>query len=159
MRTRQLVTFVALFAWASSSTLLSRATNPWYGTWELNLEKSTYAPGATKPRKTTTRVERWDDGLKYTSDSTTAGGATVHTEWRAKFDGKDYAVTGVPTVDSYTIVRVDGHTYDVIAKKDGRMTTRSRSVISADGKTRTVTQLGTHADGEKVDNTLVFDRK
>jgi hypothetical protein len=39
------------------------------------------------------------------------------------------------------------------------MTTRSRSVISADGKTRTVTQLGAHADGARVDNTLAFDRR
>ena len=158
MRRRDWLVFTALTA-ASAVNLFGQSQETWFGTWMLNLEKSTYAPGAAKPRRTTTRVEPWGDGLKYTSDSLNGRGSAGHTEWRAKFDGKDYPVTGVPTVDSYALRRVDDHTYEVIAKKNGKVTTVSRSVISADRKTRTVTQLGQHAEGDTVNNTLVFDRE
>jgi hypothetical protein len=158
MRRRDWIVLAALTA-ASPGRLFGQSQEVWFGTWVLNLEKSAYAKGAPRPQRTTTRVEPWGDGLKYTSDSVNGRGVAGHTEWRAKFDGKDYPVTGVPTVDSYALRRVDAHTYEVIAKKNGMVTTVSRSVISADGKTRTVTQLGQHAEGDTVNNTLVFDRQ
>jgi hypothetical protein len=35
----------------------------------------------------------------------------------------------------------------------------TRSVVSKDGKTRTTTQTGTNAKGEKVNNTIVYDKQ
>ena len=131
----------------------------WVGTWLLNLTKSQYAEGAPRPQETRTKVEPWGDGLKYTTDTVSASGKRTHTEWKAKFDGRDYRVAVGPTVDSYALRRIDDHTYEVIAKKNGQPTTVSRSVISPDGKTRTVTQRGRHAEGDVVDNVLVFDRE
>ena len=66
-----------------------------------------------------TQVLFWEGGIKYVTDSVNAQGQKGHTEWSAKFDNKDYPVTGVPPVDSYGIQRIDDHTYTVIAKKDG----------------------------------------
>ena len=133
----------------------------WFGTWKLNPAKSAYVTDPSPPpgQHTITRVEPWEGGLMYRTETVTTRGEVRHTEWTARFDGKDYPVKGVPTVDSYALKRVDDHTYEVIAKKDGKITTVSRSVISADGRSRVVTQSGQHADGKKVSNVLFFDRQ
>jgi hypothetical protein len=41
----------------------------------------------------------------------------------------------------------------------GKVTITSRVVVSADGKTRTSTQTGMDAKGQKVNNVLVFERQ
>ncbi len=132
---------------------------PWYGTWKLNPAKSRYVNGAPASRSTVTTVELWEGGIKYSTDSVNAQGRKVHTEWSARFDRKDYPVTGAPAVDSYAIQQIDDRSYTVIAKKNGLRTTRSTSTISADGKTRTVQQIGQHVDGQVFDNVLVYERQ
>jgi catechol 2,3-dioxygenase-like lactoylglutathione lyase family enzyme len=132
---------------------------PWYGTWKLNPSKSHYVDGFQGSRSTVTQVLFWEGGIKYVTDSVNAEGQKGHTEWSARFDNKDYPVTGVPPVDSYAIQRIDDHTYTVIAKKDGLRTTLSTATISADGKTRTVRQTGAQVGGRDVNNTLVYERQ
>ena len=44
-------------------------------------------------------------------------------------------------------------------KKDGVVTTTGRIVVSADGKTRTVTTSGTDPQGKKFKNTAVYDKQ
>jgi catechol 2,3-dioxygenase-like lactoylglutathione lyase family enzyme len=131
---------------------------PWYGTWKLNPAKSRYVNGFQGNQSAVTQVQLWEGGIKYVTDSVNAQGQKAHTEWSAKFDFKDYPVTGVPPVDSYQIQRIDERTYTVIAKKDGVRTTLSTATISADGKTRTVRQTGTQVGGRDVNNTLVYER-
>ena len=132
---------------------------PWYGTWKLNPAKSHYVNGFQGNQSSLTQVQLWEGGIKYVTDSVNAQGQKAHTEWSAKFDYKDYPVSGVPPVDSYQVQRIDERTYTVIAKKDGIRTTLSTATISADGKTRTVRQTGTQVGGRDVDNTLVYDRQ
>jgi catechol 2,3-dioxygenase-like lactoylglutathione lyase family enzyme len=138
---------------------VATGTEPWYGTWKLNPSKSHYVNGFQGSRSTVTQVQFWEGGIKYVTDSVNAEGQKGHTEWSAKFDGKDYPVTGVPPVDTYAIQRIDEHTYTVIAKKDGKRTTLSTATISADGKTRTVRQTGTQVGGRDVNNTLVYEKQ
>jgi hypothetical protein len=132
---------------------------PWYGTWKLNPAKSQYVAGFQGNRSTVTRVELLDGGIKYVTDSVNAQGQKGHTEWSAKFDFKDYPVSGVAVVDSYQIQRIDERTYTVIAKKDGNRTTLSTATISPDGRTRIVRQTGTQVGGRDVNNTLVYERQ
>lgn len=132
---------------------------PWYGTWKLNPAKSRYVNGFQGNQSAVTQVRFWEGGIKYVTDSVNAQGQKGHTEWSAKFDFKDYPLSGVPVVDSYAIQRIDDRTYTVIARKDGVRTTLSTATISADGKTRTVRQTGTQVGGRDVDNTLVYDRQ
>jgi flavin-dependent dehydrogenase len=44
-------------------------------------------------------------------------------------------------------------------QKDDKVTVRGRIVISADGKTRTVTTSMTDSKGKKVKNTAVYDKQ
>ena len=97
--------------------------------------------------------------MKQTTDQVTASGESRHVEVTAMFDGKDAAVKGNPDADMQAFKRVDDRSYEVTAKKNGKVTTITKVTISADGKTRTATQTGTDPQGRAVNNTIVYDKQ
>src|ERR1700687_902743 len=111
------------------------------GTWKLNEAKSTFAAGATK--NSTVVYEAAGDSVKVTVDGTDKDGKPTHNEWTGKYDGKDYPVTGDPNIDTRSYKKVDDHTLTLTNKKGDKVTISGRGVVSADGKTRTVTIAGT----------------
>ena len=76
-----------------------------------------------------------------------------------KYDGKDYPVTGDPTADSRSFEMVNDHTLTITSKQGGKVTTTMSVVVSADGKSRTVTVTGTDAKGMKTTATYVYDKQ
>jgi hypothetical protein len=133
------------------------AADGFMGTWKLNEAKSKIGPGA--PKNSTVVYEAAGDGVKITIDGTDGEGKPIHSVWAGKFDGKDYQVTGDPSTDMRSLKKVDDHTLTVSQKKDGKVTTTGRIVLSADGRTRTVTVSGTDAKGNKVSSTAVYDKQ
>jgi hypothetical protein len=131
--------------------------SPQMGTWKLNEAKSKFAPGA--PKNHTVVYEAAGDSIKVTVDGTDADGKALHNEWTGKFDGKDYPVTGDPAFDTRAYKQVNANTLDMTIKKDGKVTMTGKIVVSADGKTRTVTTSGTDAKGKKVKKTVVYDKQ
>jgi hypothetical protein len=127
------------------------------GTWKLNEAKSKI--GAGSPKNHTVVYEAAGDSVKVTVDGTDADGKATHNEWTGKFDGKDYAVTGDATSDMRSYKRVDDHTLTFTATKGGKVTMTGRVVISADGKTRTVTTTITDASGKKISSSGVYDKQ
>jgi hypothetical protein len=127
------------------------------GTWKLNEAKSKFAPGT--PKNTTVVYEAAGDDVKVTIDGTGNDGNPTHNEWTGKFDGKDYPVTGDPNSDARSLTKIDDHTLAFKVKKDGKVTISGRIVVSADGKSRTVTTSGTDAKGTKVKSTAVYDKQ
>jgi hypothetical protein len=55
--------------------------------------------------------------------------------------------------------KVDDHTLQLTVKKGGKVTLSGQIVVSADGKTRTVTTNGTDPEGKKFTNISVYDRQ
>ena len=54
---------------------------------------------------------------------------------------------------------VNPRTMALIMKKGDKVTTTGRLVVSADGKTRTVTTTATDAQGKKINTTAVYDKQ
>jgi hypothetical protein len=133
------------------------AADGFMGTWKLNEAKSKIGPGA--PKNSTVVYEAAGDSVKITIDGADGTGKPIHSEWTGKFDGKDYQVTGDPSTDMRSLKKVDDHTLTVSQKKDGKVIITGRIVLSADGKTRTVTVSGTDAKGNKVSSTAVYDKQ
>lgn len=127
------------------------------GTWKLNEAKSKFAPGS--PKNHTVAYEAAGDNVKVTVEGTDAAGKATHNEWTGKFDGKEYSVTGDPSSDMRSLKQVDDHTLELTVKKGGKVTITGRIVVSADGKTRTVTTSGINAQGKRVKNTAVYERQ
>jgi hypothetical protein len=132
------------------------ADDPMMGTWKLNEAKSKLAPGA--PKNSTVTYAAAGDQIKVTVDGTDADGKPAHSEWTGKFDGKDYPVTGDVTADMRSYKKEGKDTLELTNKKDGKVTMTGKVVVSADGKTRTVTINGTDAKGAKVTSTGVYDK-
>jgi hypothetical protein len=154
MRTKAILTSVGVFLAVAA---LSLAADPIMGTWKLNEAKSKYSAGATKNQMVTYTMA--GDMVKCTVDGTDKDGKVAHSEWTGKFDGKDYAVTGEPTSDTRAYKMVNPNTFEMTIKKGGKMAGSGKIVISADGKTRTVTTSVMDSMGMKMDNTAVCEKQ
>src|SRR5262249_50636753 len=154
MKTRTIGLTLALSFLAGASCF---ADNAEMGTWKVNGGKSKCGPGGKKNH--TVVYEAAGDSVKITGDGTDKDGNPTHNEWTGKFDGKDYPVTGDPTADTRSYKKVDAHTLELTVKKDGKVTVSGRLVVSADGKSRTVTTRGTDAEGKSFKNKAVFDKQ
>ena len=133
------------------------AADAFIGTWKLNEAKSKIDAGS--PKNTTVVYEAAGDSVKVTTDGTNGDGKPSHSEWTGKFDGKDYPVTGDGSADTRSYTKVDDHTLAFTNKKGEKVTITGRGVISADGKTRTVTITGTDSKGHKFTSTAVYDKQ
>jgi hypothetical protein len=152
-RTWILLSVVALFA----TVVVCYAADVQLGTWKLNEAKSKITPGGQK--NTTVIMEAAGDSVKVIAEGVNAEGKPSRNEWTGKYDGKDYPVTGDPTSDMRSYKLVDDHTLAIVVKKGGKTTLTGNVVISADGKTRTLTIEGTDATGQKINSILVYDKQ
>lgn len=159
-RTRQAYLFAAVAASLGivlAGTALAQSNNE-VGVWKLNTAKSKYSPGPA-PTSATTKIEAAGAGVKVTVDQATSTGA-IHWEYTANYDGKDSRVTGNnPDADMIARTRVNATTVKSANKKSGKLTTTNTTVVSSDGKTRTVTTTGMNAAGQTVNNVAVYDKQ
>src|ERR1700751_1139887 len=149
-----LLTFAVLFTAASACFAADDAN---MGTWKLNEAKSKFSPGAAKNHSVV--YEAAGDSIKVTVDGVGSDGKPTHNEWTGKFDGKDYPVTGDPTSDKRSYMKIDDRTLGLNAKKGSKNTISGRIAVSVDGKTRTVTVRGTDPTGKKLQSTAVYDKQ
>jgi len=136
---------------------LCLAADGFIGTWKLNELKSKLAPGTAK--NSTVVYATMGDNVMVTIDGTDAAGKPTHTEWMGKYDGKDYAVTGDSTSDMRSVTKIDDHTLTFSVKKGDKVLFTGRIVLSADGKTRTVTTEGTDSSGKMINSIAVYDKQ
>ncbi len=68
-------------------------TDPFAGTWTLNLRKSKYPPGAA-PRRMVIHMETAGDGILYQSETIDANGRSTKAEYIAGYDGREAVVKG-----------------------------------------------------------------
>ncbi len=154
MRTRTILPSLAVFL---AGVAVGIAADANMGTWKLNEAKSKIGAGATK-NHTVVYAAAGDD-VKITVDGINAEGKPVHHEWTGKYDGKDYPMTGDPISAARSYKKVDDRTLEFTAKKGGKATVTGRVVLSADGKSRTVTSSATDAKGKKIESTAVYDKQ
>ena len=141
----------------SGLTVAFAADDPNMGTWKLNEAKSKLSATMTKNHTVVYTAD--GDNVKVTVDGTDATGKATHSEWTGKFDGKPYAVTGDATSDMRSYTRSDGHTLMLASTLAGKPTLSGKIVVSADGKTRTVTTTATNAAGKTSTSTSVYDKQ
>ena len=153
MKRQTVLSLVILLATAG----LLQAADQFTGTWTLNIAKSKYSPGMP-PKAQTTKLETLKDGIREIVDRVNADGSKTHWDFTAKFDGKDYPITGDPDRDMASVKKVDDYTLEVVNKKAGKVTTSMKLVVAKDGKSRTNTVTGKNAAGVAINNILFFDK-
>jgi hypothetical protein len=147
----------ALMLAISWAALSAGSKDPVVGTWQLNLQKSTFAPGPAPKSQTNTYV-REGDLVTMTAEGVDAKGNRISQEWSAKYDGNDYPVTGSSMFDSVALKR-EKDAVVATRKKNGKVVSTATRVISEDGKEMRVTTKGTNEKGEPFTYVMVFDRR
>ncbi len=159
MRIKMFAVFVtSMLLVALAPNLAAAAPDQHTGTWRLNPDKSSYSPGPA-PKSNTVTINSDADSIKLSSDGIDATGNPTHVEYTAKYDGKDYPISGVPNADTVALERPDANTIRSTMKKGDLVVMTVTSVISKDGKTRTSTFKGKNAAGVDVNNVVVYDKQ
>src|SRR6266702_5810772 len=104
------------------------------GTWKMTPDKSKYSPGPA-PKNSTVTIEADENGVKINAQGTNADGRELHVQYDAKFDGKDYPVTGLAYSDTVSVKRIGADTRESTMKKGGQVMRTVTSKVSKDGKT------------------------
>ena len=152
---RQIVAMALLGTlFVSASALAADAV---VGSWKLDPAMSKFS--GTAPKSITRVYAETADGTSLDQKIVTADGKEMSMHVTFKYDGKDHAITGNPDADAGAAESIDAHTTDFTMKRGGKAVGAVHRVVSADGKTLTVHNKGTHTDGKAYDDTLVFNRQ
>ena len=138
------------------SISLFAAESPFSGTWKLNLAKSKMTPPV--PKSDIAVVDADENGLKLNEDVITDKGEALKISYEAKFDGKDYPVTGDPSSDAVSYQRVNANTLKGKTKKGGKVATDATIVVSKDGKIITVNYTD-YSQAEPAKGTAVYEKQ
>jgi hypothetical protein len=133
------------------------AADPIVGTWKLNVAKSKFS--LTAPKSSTVTYTEDGEWLVVKVESVAADGKSTTRNSRFKLDGKEYpydspygkgTISGKKTGEGQGMATI---------KLGGGNSYTQQTVISADGKTRTLTTAGKNAQGQTINNTVVYDKE
>ncbi len=160
-------TTVLLIVVAAVLTLASLSTakdDPFVGTWKL--KKGHHSDGGVLLGSYTGTYIAVEGGQRMSSDSIDADGEITHTEYTARYDGKEYPVSvkvdgkEPPGIDiTVALNRIDARTIEVIFKHSGKPFMQGRAVISEDGRTMTRIYKETNETGEEFTITSVLEKQ
>jgi hypothetical protein len=159
MKRRKVLAIGLMIMTAAAVSGQNGGTNPQLGTWKMNIAKSQFSSG-TGFKSAISKIEAVPGGVRHTLDTVYADGTNRHYEYVTAYDGKDRPVNGdSPYGDTTALSRIDKYTVRTIYKKNGKVTVIQTSVVSHDGRTRTVTTNGINPKGQRVHNVSVYDRQ
>jgi hypothetical protein len=143
----------------TATTSMAIAADPLFGTWQLNLAKSKFSPGPAPKSMKRTYAEAAQGAISLTINATSAEGKSGSVTYTYKNDGKPYPVSGSQDADMASVTPVDASRADFKQIRAGSTIATGVRTLSKDGKTLTVAQKGTHANGAPFDDVMVYDRQ
>lgn len=157
MRTKKVAFATTLLLVALAANAAAAVADQHSGTWKMNPAKSKYSPGPT-PKSITLKIDADENNFKINADGKDADGNPTHVAYSARFDGKDYPVTGLPYAETVSVKRIDTNTIQSTLKRAGQVVMTVTSTVSHHGSMRTSTFKGKDAQGHDVDNVVVYDK-
>lgn len=127
------------------------------GTWKLNVAKSKFS--GTAPASGTRVYTESADGTTLNQKMVGSDGKEMSMQVNLAPDGKVHPISGNPDTDGGTGKAINARTTNFTLMKGGKTVGTVHRVVSADGKTLTVHNKGTHVDGTSYDDTLIFDKQ
>ena len=143
-----------VFVLATGSVLLAQS-NPFVGTWKLNLASSKYNPGP--PPQSQTRT--WDAAGMVMVNGVGATGKPFSYGYSLKGDGMPYPTMGaIPNkADKISSKKIDANTYEATFTQGGKKVETTTFTVSNGGKTLTIHAMGSPEAGF-VENIQVLDK-
>jgi len=119
------------------------------GTWQQNFAKSTPVPTPLPRSRIHIYEPAGKDRMKHTSEEIDANGEKTVNEGIDTYDGKEHPDDSA-RADTVLHRRVDSYTTQQIMSKDGKIVRFLERVVSPDGRTLTIRQIGADAQGRAV---------
>jgi hypothetical protein len=153
---RRIGVFAALVIVLAAGSVLLAQSNPFVGTWKLNVASSKYDPGPAPQSQTRT----WDAAGMVMVNGVNAAGKPMSYGYPIKGDGKEYPTMGaVPnTADMLTTKKIDANTFEANFTKAGKHVETATFKVSNGGKTMTINAKGA-TDAGAFNNVLVWDKQ
>jgi hypothetical protein len=143
------------------SGLLLAQSNPFVGTWKLNVAKSKYV-NAQAPKSETRTVEAQGNGAKFSFEGVAGDGSRIAWSYTTNYDGKDSAISGVGVVmgaDTIASKRTGANSMSSTFKKAGKAVRTTTTMVSNDGKATTVASKWTNEQGQSASQTAIFEKQ
>lgn len=143
-----------------STTMLVAAghTDPFAGAWKLNVEKSTYPPGAC-PKQMIIVMETAGEGVNYRSETLYENGSLARAQYTADYSGKEAMVTGnAGVLLPVSLKKIDDNTVIASYKRGFQVVATSRRTLSPDGHVMTITTTSADKTGKTVTSIGVYDK-
>jgi hypothetical protein len=135
----------------------AQAPDPLFGTWKMDVAKSSYKPGPT-PKSATVVITAAGKGMKVAVDSVVAD-APLKWEYTTARDGTDSPVTGHPYYETVSATQTSPTEGTVVYKKGGKAVVTTKTSVSKDGKMLTVTSTGTDPKGQAMHNVAHYTKQ
>jgi hypothetical protein len=158
-RTQITVLFCVLL---TQSWVSGQSTDPFVGTWQINLAKSSFGTPEAAYKKSVIRIEPAKQGQqRMRVETVAANGQLMQYEFSAGYDGKPYPLKGRGMIpqDTVTLKRLDERTFERVFRRGERITITAVNRVSADGKTLTLTQNGIGVGGKPLKLTLIYEKQ
>jgi hypothetical protein len=133
-------------------------SDPFVGTWQLNLAKSEFNIGRP-PKALTISIQGEGQNRKATVIGFDAAGNPLTWGFMFIHDSQPHPVTGAPFEDAMVYTPVDDHTVSWTATKGGQVVLTGTETVSRDGKTFTITTAGFDVNGRPTNNITVYDNQ
>jgi hypothetical protein len=133
--------------------------DPVYGTWKLNLAKSTFDPGPVPKSQTRTYEATPDGSTTVTVQTTTASGQTQTASATFKGDGTPHPVTGNLNYDMISTNRISPLQSKDVLMRSGKVIGQMIRIESSDYKVLTASYTFTTPSGQSEHDVMVYDRQ
>jgi hypothetical protein len=127
--------------------LAADTTNPFLGTWVLNVAKSTFDPGPPLKSNTLTITDAGNGAVHEVIDYVEGDGSASHFELTTALDGKEVPVTGGGEADAVIATKPGPRSVKYVFKKAGKWVETGTFTLSKSGKTLRGPLHGKDANG------------
>jgi hypothetical protein len=138
------------------STTLFAADSPFTGSWKLDPSKGHLTPPI--PKSVVVQVQADANTFKLNEEGIDNKDQPFKLGYEAKYDGKDYPVTGDPNSDAVSLQRVNEHHIKFTIKKAGKVVSKLDVVVAKDGKSSTVKSVD-YIEGKTQKGTAIYDKQ
>jgi hypothetical protein len=152
-----IMALAAAVGMAVASGILLAQSNPFVGTWKLNLAKSK-DPGAF-PKEETLAVRVVGGQRQVTIKGTATNGSPISFKYEVPDEGGLGKVLAGGPYDAVAGKRIDANTREVSYMMRGKGVLQLRSAVSKDGNTMSLTVEGTDDQGRTFSGLAVFDKQ
>jgi hypothetical protein len=153
---RQIRVFAVLVIVLAAGSVLLAQSNPFVGTWKLNLANSKYNPGPAPQSQTRT----WDAAGMVMVNGVGAAGKPFSYGYSITGDGKESPTMGaIPNkADMISTKKINANTYEATFTKAGKKVETTTFKVSNGGKTLTIDAKGS-PDAGFVENIQVLEKQ